>query len=671
MNSAKSYKISVLLTAFILCLVAAFCAFNFTPVSAETKASDPTKYFGGGAVLSFNDDKLVAEMKEKNEVVIYNELVVEDMELVLEVSKDVAEFSVNFRSDAYAANGNMYTDENGKTKFKSEVSSLLNIKFSDTATEYSINDNSTAKIKGSAISVNDGVRLVKIKVTVDANNLLVVNVNGMGNAVGQKGVDAIERVDKSTAVISFKLVDIASSGESTQVVNLVSVDQKASDASGNYKQTFETDDDGVIVKNAYPRVTVNDSYFIKNQANGKYDRLVMFANAQRTYSMNVCSIMNRTQNISAFVTSNDADAWIANEDKSRVIAFGQVDTGSQTSSFDVAMKDGDQTVSLETYKVAVIDKETDKQAPVYVNDAAALNAYKQALDDIINIETLEGSILVNTSIALGTTPTLPSMRDLVYDEYTPYDELDLSLVYSNDTVSSSTTSSMKFKITTAGDYEYYAIFTDNSGNAMEAKDFRVQDEDDENVYVGGKYKDYIFKFAIEDNAPISIEKSEAEGVGFKGIKYKASKFKIQAEGCKTTYTLYYNEKVGAEKDDAGWIVIPAAAKITSESYKDNYGNTYESVKAVGYDGVLTFVPTKYGSYMIECVATSDYTTRTGSDYTILSVDEVNSNPTFVEVPNYWLRDNVWSVVFLSVGTLCLIGIIVLLFIKPKDETGSN
>ncbi|MBE5754667.1 MAG: hypothetical protein E7340_05005 [Clostridiales bacterium] len=670
MNSAKSYKISVLLTAFIMCIVAAFCSLTFSPVSAETKASDPSKYFGGGAVLSFDDDKLVAEMKESNELVIYNELVVEDMELVLEVPKDVAEFSVNFRSDAYAANGNMYTDETGKTKFKTSVSNLLTIKFSDTATEYSINDNAAAKVKGAPISVNDGVRLVKINVTVDANNLLVVNVNGLGNAVGQKGVDAIERIDKTTAVITFKLVDIADSGSNVQAVKLVSVDQKKTDGSGAYKQTFETDENGVIVKNAYPRVVVNDSYFIKN-GDGKYNKLVMLANAQRTYSMSICSIMNRTQNISAFVTSNETDAWIANEEKPRVIAFGQADTGSQTSSFDVAMKDGDKIVSLETYNVTVIDEDTDKQAPIYVNDAAALNAYKQALSNIINIETTEDGKVINTSVALGTTPNLPSMRDLVYDAYTSYDELDLSLVYSNDDVDSSTTSSMKFKITTAGDYEYYAMFTDNAGNAMEKKDFRIQDEEDENVYVGGKYKDYIFKFAIEDNAPISIEKSEAKGVGFKGIKYKASKFNVQAEGCKTTYTLYYNEKVGAEKEDDGWVVIPAASKVTSESYSDNYGNTYESVKAVGYDGTLTFVPTKYGSYMIECVATSDYTTRTGSDYTILSVDEVNSNPTFVEVPNYWLRDNVWSVVFLSVGTLCLIGIIVLLFIKPKDETGSN
>ena len=69
--------------------------------------------------------------------------------------------------------------------------------------------------------------------------------------------------------------------------------------------------------------------------------------------------------------------------------------------------------------------------------------------------------------------------------------------------------------------------------------------------------------------------------------------------------------------------------------------------------------------MIECKSVSEYTTRTDSAYSIVNI---TSTPKVVEVPNYWLRDNIWTVVFFSVGTLCLIGIIILLCIKPKDET---
>ena len=42
------------------------------------------------------------------------------------------------------------------------------------------------------------------------------------------------------------------------------------------------------------------------------------------------------------------------------------------------------------------------------------------------------------------------------------------------------------------------------------------------------------------------------------------------------------------------------------------------------------------------------------------------------VPNEdnWFLNNVWSLVFLSIGTLALIGIIVILCIKPKDEAAA-
>ena len=35
------------------------------------------------------------------------------------------------------------------------------------------------------------------------------------------------------------------------------------------------------------------------------------------------------------------------------------------------------------------------------------------------------------------------------------------------------------------------------------------------------------------------------------------------------------------------------------------------------------------------------------------------------------ENNIWSVVFLGVGTLSLIGIIILLCIKPKEETDND
>ena len=50
------------------------------------------------------------------------------------------------------------------------------------------------------------------------------------------------------------------------------------------------------------------------------------------------------------------------------------------------------------------------------------------------------------------------------------------------------------------------------------------------------------------------------------------------------------------------------------------------------------------------------------------VVNVTSEVDTVHGETYWLRDNVLSVVFMAIGGLCLIGIIVLLVIKPKEES---
>jgi hypothetical protein len=229
---------------------------------------------------------------------------------------------------------------------------------------------------------------------------------------------------------------------------------------------------------------------------------------------------------------------------------------------------------------------------------------------------------------------------------------------------SSTATEMNFAVD-VGEYTFCVAFSDGV-NAMKESDFYEIDGD--TLTEGKYYDDYVFNFKIQDNAPITIETSPVKGVAYKGIKFTASAFKIDADGCDTTYTLYYNADKNAEQDSNGWVAIPAKSSVKDKTYTDNDGNTYNSVMSVAYDGERTFVPTKYGSYMIKCYASSEHTIRTAEAYSIVRVTDA---PSFVEVPSTWLRDNVWSVVFLSVGTLCLIGIIVLLCIKPKEETESD
>ena len=66
---------------------------------------------------------------------------------------------------------------------------------------------------------------------------------------------------------------------------------------------------------------------------------------------------------------------------------------------------------------------------------------------------------------------------------------------------------------------------------------------------------------------------------------------------------------------------------------------------------------------IVCKAVSKVSYNVAEDSALIRIKEEGK----VVVPDdHWLENNAWSVVFLSIGSLCLIGIVVLLFIKPKD-----
>ena len=178
---------------------------------------------------------------------------------------------------------------------------------------------------------------------------------------------------------------------------------------------------------------------------------------------------------------------------------------------------------------------------------------------------------------------------------------------------------------------------------------------------------FVFSIYVKDDAPITITPATVQGKGYKGASYTASKFTVDATGCTVTYKLYYNANSDATADAEGWVEIPSSSSITDTDYNEN-GYSYSDVQSIAYNGSLTFVPNKIGAYKIVCTASSKTTAREESASTIIKIE---NEPAVVKPASEWLQNNVWSVVFLSVGTLCLIGIIVLLFIKPKEENDNE
>lgn len=630
MNSAKSYKLIVLFTAFVLAIVAAFCSMGVTTARAATEA-DPYDYFSvtvkdtGDAVdsvLDFNNDNLVATVKDGDVLSIDRKLVINDFAMEI-VSPDFTKFekiTFKFASSSYYVNGNKNTDG----EFDTEIVNAYDM---------------TSAMDKVSVSVNNGY----------------LTINGTDYADAYNRVDAVDLVS-ATISVEFDL----KSGVDSAEFAIKSIDQKASDVSGNYKQTFETDEtDGSLVKKAYPRIALGNDVFTRTP-NGEV-KLVMLQGKEKSLNFTVYSVLGNVSASSVYMAKNgdNTSILLPTVEKPKKVTYKEKGNDS------FAIKCTDIDAVIETYGVEVVaydnneGSHVDDSAPVYVDDANAVEAFKAALAKKVQDE--EGK-----SIYLGAKLELPSLADLVFDDVKPYADLTSTVYYFNRS-ESTTSSNMSFTVSKDGDYFFYVSFSDGK-NAMESEEFFEKDENDSNEIVYGVYGKYVFNFHVIDDAEILIETSSVEGLGYKNIKYTASKFKIDAEGCTTTYTLYYSADKNADvNDEADWVKVPAASKVTNTSYNEN-GLTYDAVKAIAYDGELTFVPTKLGSYKIVCNATSTYTTRTATE---TSVVRITDSAKVVKLPNYWLRDNAWSVVFLSVGTLCLIGIIVLLCIKPKEETESD
>jgi hypothetical protein len=205
---------------------------------------------------------------------------------------------------------------------------------------------------------------------------------------------------------------------------------------------------------------------------------------------------------------------------------------------------------------------------------------------------------------------------------------------------------------------------------MSTDDFYTFDDNDEQNRIMGVYGAYVFSFEIQDNAPINITAVNQIN-GYVGTRYTVSKFNVSATGYTPTYELYYNAdatKLPVADWEQTWIKIPVATEISEndvlpQELTDN-GFTYEDIQNINYDGQLSFTPDRTGKYVVKCTVSSNASVRSA---TATASVEVKDAPTIVKPVNTWLKDNVWSVVFLSAGTVCLIIVIILLFVQPKEK----
>lgn len=81
---------------------------------------------------------------------------------------------------------------------------------------------------------------------------------------------------------------------------------------------------------------------------------------------------------------------------------------------------------------------------------------------------------------------------------------------------------------------------------------------------------------------------------------------------------------------------------------------------------LSFVPQEKGFYKVT-VTVDDQQGKTETLPTAFKIINVTAEADVIPGATYWLQNNILSVVFLGIGVLCLIAIVILLVVKPKDK----
>jgi hypothetical protein len=257
------------------------------------------------------------------------------------------------------------------------------------------------------------------------------------------------------------------------------------------------------------------------------------------------------------------------------------------------------------------------------------------------------------------------MESLVSDDVTSYKNLTYTIYYTTPETSSSYSSSLKIPVTTAGKYSFYVVFKDKAGNEMDASKFVKTDSLDPNNVAYGEYEMYVFEFEVFDNAPLELD-ARPQGTAYVGVRYTATNFKVTASENTKSYKLWYasertEDAVGDYHYDWKEVIVRSKATDPDEVYNDVF--TYDDIYDINYDGTITFTPHKTGYFKIECIVSSSSSARGESAESIIEVKTASKVPAVRFASNV----NVPQVIFLSVGGLCLAGIIALLFVKPKTK----
>lgn len=285
---------------------------------------------------------------------------------------------------------------------------------------------------------------------------------------------------------------------------------------------------------------------------------------------------------------------------------------------------------------------------------------------------------------------IPAFKEYIADSTCGYTDMEFTVYYrtsTSDSVSSVSGSydELRIELTSEGRYQFRIVPTNKAGNVMVG--VFASGPDTSPRYTEGEIttdnvfdaKNLVtFEFTVQYTGPSVETPEDDDETGYVDVTYTVEDFEIIGiSGYTTQYRLYYfNAKDSSqtytaaqlrEADANGTIDSLGEWRLINEYDSDLDEDDGDNIYDWNPDSSLSFVPQERGFYKVEVLVAAD-NMKVVSEAKYI---QVSAEATVIPGETYWLENNVLSLVFLGIGVLCLIGIVVILLIKPKNKVAAE
>lgn len=343
----------------------------------------------------------------------------------------------------------------------------------------------------------------------------------------------------------------------------------------------------------------------------------------------------------------------------------------------------------ETPSTTFVTYEKDGSGNITLNapDQAQIGAYQKKVKAAAykDGDEANGSIQVGS----GAYYYIPAFKEYIEDSTCGYTDMQFTVYYRTDSSTSVSTVSgsydeLRIELTAEGSYQFRIVPTNSAGNDMvgifasgtdDNPRYREAEISSSNVFDAKNLA--TFEFSVQYNGPTIEKPEDDDDTGYVDATYTVDDFEII--GISDTYTTHYRLYY-FEQTDTSRVYTPAELREADENGTLSQIGSWRAINV--YDetlddedpendneyswnpsSTLSFIPQERGFYKVEVLVS---TTNMGVVKEARYI-EIVSDADVIPGETYWLENNILSVVFLGVGILCLIGIVVILLIKPKNK----